>query len=148
MQQQLDCTKVLIAARANLNAQVEGVDGKAWADTGRQPTLDQITVWKSVQGWKWAESTWPCRRDLKQQGRGLCRDACAYAGKSWVSAFDVTVWRSWRCSGKPRERHHKSGAAECTDATHGVKQPVGLTDPALPHGRWKRTHAAKRSTSW
>jgi len=38
MQQQLDCTKVLIAARANLNAQVEGVDGKAWAGTVRQPT--------------------------------------------------------------------------------------------------------------
>ena len=130
MQQQLDCMKVLIAARANLNAQVEGDSmGKLGQILRKHEKTDSrpnhsVKIWKSVQGRKWAESSWPCRRDLKQQGNGLCSDA----HREGLSFGFWTVWRSWRCSGKPWERHHKSGA-ECTDATHGVKQPVGLTRP-------------------
>ena len=52
---------------------------------------ESVKIWKSVEGRKWAESSWPCRRDLKQQGRGLCSDACAQGRAEFRP---LTVWRS------------------------------------------------------
>lgn len=125
--------------------------GGWWESLGRYcettDFLDQMKVWKFENPWKDENG-----QKALDHAEGTLNSKAGACAVMLVHREELSfgLWlfgRSWRCSGKPWERHHKSGAFQCTDATHGVKQPVGL-DPALSHGHWKRTHAAKCSTSW